>query len=101
MFGRKRRRRIDEAVETVQPYVETAREVVADEEARRRGITALASLLLFRRRLLASMGVAGLAWRVASDAQLRAQLSQFAEAVAEFKRRAERARARHRRRRIL
>jgi uncharacterized membrane protein len=101
MLGRKRRRRIDEAVKTVQPYVETAREVVADEEAPRRGIAALASLLLFRRRLLASMGVAGLAWRVASDAQLRAQLSQLADDIAEFKGRAERARARRRRRRIL
>ena len=101
MLGRKRRRRIDEAVKTVQPYVETAREVVADEEAPRRGIAALASLLLFRRRLLASMGVAGLAWRVASDAQLRAQLSQLADDNAEFQGRAERARARRRRRRIL
>jgi uncharacterized membrane protein len=101
MLGRKRRRRIDEAVKTVQPYVQTAREVVADEEAPRRGIAALASLLLFRRRLLASMGVAGLAWRVASDAQLRAQLSQLADDIAEFKGRAERARARRRRRRIL
>jgi uncharacterized membrane protein len=101
MLGRKRRRRIDEAAKTVQPYVQTAREVVADEEAPRRGIAALASLLLFRRRLLASMGVAGLAWRVASDAQLRAQLSQLADDIAEFKGRAERARARRRRRRIL
>jgi len=47
------------------------------------------------------MGVAVLAWRVASDAQLRAQLSELADDVAEFKGRAERARARRRRRRIL
>jgi uncharacterized membrane protein len=101
MFARKRRGRISEAVETVQPYTETARKVVADEEARRRGVAALASLLLFRRRLLASMGIAGLAWRLANDAQLRTQLNQLAQDVAEFKGRAERAKARRRRRRIL
>jgi uncharacterized membrane protein len=101
MFGRKRRRRIDEAVETVQPYAETAREVVADEEARRRGLAALASLLLLRRRLLASIGLAGLAWRLANDGELRAQVSQLAEDLVEFRARAERARARRRRRRIL
>jgi uncharacterized membrane protein len=101
MFGRKRRGRLDEAVGTVEPYAETAREVVADEEARRRGIAALASLLLFRRRLLATTGIAGLAWRVANDPQIRGQLNQLAEDLVELKGRAERAKARRRRRRIL
>jgi uncharacterized membrane protein len=102
MFGLKRRGRIDEAVQTVQPYAATAREVVAEEEARRRGIAALVSLFLLRRRLLASMGVAGLAWRLANDGELRAQVSQLADDLAEFAGRAEKARAhRRRRRRIL
>jgi uncharacterized membrane protein len=101
MFGRRRRSRIDEAVETVQPYADTAREVLADEEARRRGISALTSLLLLRRRLLAATGLAGLTWRVANDAQLRAQVGKIAEDLADFKTRAERAKARRRRRRIL
>jgi len=101
MFGRKRRGRLDEAVETMEPYAEAAREVIADEEARRRGMAALASLLLFRRRLLATTGIAGLAWRVANDPHIRGQLNQLAEDLVELKGRAERAKARRRRRRIL
>jgi hypothetical protein len=100
MFGRKRRSRLDEVVEAVEPYAQTARDVVADQEARRRGIAALASLLLLRRRLLATTGIAGLAWRLANDPQLRGQLNQLAGDLGEFKGRAQRARAR-RRRRIL
>ena len=96
MFGRKRRSRLDEVVETVEPYAKSARDVVADQEARRRGIAALASLLLLRRRLLATTGIAGLAWRLANDPQLRGQLNQLAGDLVEFKGRAERARARRR-----
>ena len=101
MFGRKRRGRMQAAAQTVQPYAETARDVVGDDEARRRGIAALASLLLLRRRLLAATGLAGLAWRLANDSQLRAQMNQIAEDLTQFKTRAERARARRRRRRVL
>ena len=100
MFGRKRRSRLDEVVETVEPYAETAREVVADQEARRLGIAALTSLLLLRRRWLATTGIAGLAWLLANDPQLRGQLNQLAGDLGGFKARAQRARAR-RRRRIL
>ena len=101
MFGRKRRGRMQAAAQTVQPYAETARDVVGDDEARRRGIAALASLLLLRRRLLAATGLAGLAWRLANDSQVRAQMNQIAEDLTQFKTRAERARARRRRRRVL
>jgi uncharacterized membrane protein len=98
MFGRKRRGRVEQAVETVQPYAQTAREVAGDEKARRRAAGALASLFLLRRRLLASMGLAGLAWRIANDAQLREELNRLADDLVAVRGRAERARARRRRR---
>jgi uncharacterized membrane protein len=98
MFGRKRRGRVEQAVETVQPYAQTAREVAGDEKARRRAAGALASLFLLRRRLLASMGLAGLAWRIANDAQLPEELNRLADDLVAVRGRAERARARRRRR---
>lgn len=101
MFGRKRRGRVEQAVETVQPYAEIAREVAGDEEVARRGAGALASLFLLRRRLLASMGLAGLAWRIANDAHLRGELNRLADDFVALKGREERARVRRRRRRML
>ena len=101
MFGRRRRGRVEQAVETVQPYAESAREVAGDEEVARRGAGALASLFLLRRRLRASMGLAGLAWRIANDAHLRGELNRLADDLVAVKARAERTRARRRRRRML
>jgi len=64
-------------------------------------MAALASLLLFRRRLLATTGIAGLTWRMANDPHIRGQLNQLAQDLVELKGRAERAKARRRRRRVL
>jgi uncharacterized membrane protein len=93
-----RRRRSHELVETAPPLIE---ELAGDETLRRSALSAVGAALGARNRLLASLGLAGVGWRIANDRVLQAQLREVAVSAREFVTRAERLQARRRRRRRL
>src|SRR3982751_3034363 len=88
----------EELVEAAGPL---AAELAGDEKLQRSALTALASALAARNRLLASVGVAGLGWRVANDRVLQRQFGEAVAAARDVLTRAERLRARRRRRQRL
>jgi uncharacterized membrane protein len=94
----RRRRKAQELIEAAPPLVG---QLAGDEKLRRSALAALLAALAARNRLLASLGVAGLGWRVANDPILRAQLGELAASTRELVTRAERLRARRRRRQRL
>jgi uncharacterized membrane protein len=94
----RRRRKAQELVEGAPPLVG---ELAGDETLRRSALSALVAAVAARNRLLASLGLAGLGWRVANDRVLQAQLRELAESTRDLVTRAERLRARRRRRQRL
>jgi uncharacterized membrane protein len=87
-----------ELVEAAAPLVA---ELAGDEKLRGSALTALVSALAARNRLLASLGLGGLGWRLAHDPMFQAQLREFADSTPELLTRAQRLRARQRRRQRL
>ncbi len=98
MFRRSRADQVKDFAAVAQPYAER---VVADEKLRAHALAALGSSLRARNRLLASMGIAGLGWRLANDESLQAELRRIAAELRELGKRGERARTLRRRRQRL
>ena len=95
---RKSRIQVKRLAAAAQPYAE---EVVADEKLRGHALAAAGSAVRVFNRVAASMGIAGLAWRLFNDQNLQAELRRVTAELGELGKRGERARARRRRRQRL
>jgi uncharacterized membrane protein len=98
VFRKSRTSQVRHAAAAAQPYAE---QVIADPKQRGHVLAAVTSALRARNRLLASAGLAGLAWRLANDAALQTELQRVGAELRELARRGERERLRRRRRRRL
>jgi uncharacterized membrane protein len=98
VFRRSRADQVKDLAVVAQPY---AKQIVADEKVRAHALAALASSLRARNRLLASMGITGLGWRLATNEALQAELRRIATEVSELGKRGERVRKFRRRRQRL
>jgi uncharacterized membrane protein len=97
VFGRSRTSQLETAAAAAKPYAEW----VVDPRVREHAVSALASTLRARDRLLASVGIAGLAWRLANDEALQGELRRVMGELRELGNRTEWRRARRRRRRRM